>query len=116
MKTKLFALSLAAAMLGAIHGVSGQSAPPSAPPASQQSPAEQPGVTFRAEVNYVEVDARVVDAQGKFVTNLTQKDFQLFEDGKPQQVSAFSFVNIPVERQPRPLFANRPIERDVQTN
>ena len=25
---------------------------------------QQPAVTFRAEVNYVEVDARVVDAQG----------------------------------------------------
>jgi VWFA-related protein len=73
-------------------------------------------VTFRAEVNYVEVDARVLDEQGRFVTGLTQKDFQVFEDGKPQQVTIFSLVNIPVERAERPLFASQPIEPDVQSN
>ena len=116
MKTKLFSLSLAAALLAAIAGTAGQSSSPQPTPNQPQAPVEQPGLTFRAEVNYIEVDARVVDAQGRFVANLTQKDFQLFEDGKPQPVSVFSFVNIPVERQARPLFANRPIERDVQTN
>ncbi len=81
-----------------------------------QTPASPPPVTFRAEVNYVEVDARVVDATGAFVPGLTQGDFEVLEDGKPQQVSAFSFVNIPVERQQRPLFASAPIESDVQNN
>jgi VWFA-related protein len=111
MKTKVFAVSCAVALLGAIAGLAGQTASPQPAPDPQQ-----PGLTFRAEVNYIEVDARVVDAQGRFVSNLTQNDFQVFEDGKPQQVSVFSFVNIPIDRQPRPLFANRPIERDVQTN
>ncbi|HUU36415.1 MAG TPA: VWA domain-containing protein [Vicinamibacterales bacterium] len=81
-----------------------------------QAPPAQPPITFRAEVNYVEVDARVLDAQGSFVTGLTGTDFQVFEDGKPQQVSAFSLVNLPVERQQRPLFASAPIEPDVQNN
>ncbi len=58
----------------------------------------------------------MVDAQGKFVTGLTQADFQVFEDGKPQQVTVFSLVNLPVERAPRPLFADKPIEPDVQNN
>ena len=40
----------------------------------------------------------------------------MFEDGKPQQVTAFSLVNIPVERAERPLFASKPIEPDVRTN
>jgi VWFA-related protein len=85
--------------------------------APQQPPeAAQPGVTFRAEVNYVEVDARVIDAQGRFVATLAPTDFQIFEDGQPQKVSVFSVVNLPVERAERPLFANRPIEPDVQTN
>jgi VWFA-related protein len=57
-----------------------------------------------------------VDAQGNFITGLTAKDFQVLEDGKPQEVSAFSVVNLPVERAPRPLFASRPIEPDVATN
>ncbi len=81
-----------------------------------QAPPTQPPVTFRAEVNYVEVDARVLDDQGAFVPGLTGADFQVFEDGKPQKVTAFSLVNIPVERQPRPLFASSPIEPDVQNN
>jgi VWFA-related protein len=82
-----------------------------------QPPAEtQPPVTFRAEVNYVEVDARVFDAQGRFVTGLSAGDFQVLEDGRPQTVTVFSLVNIPVERAERPLFAAAPIEPDVQSN
>jgi hypothetical protein len=37
----------------------------------------QPPVTFKSEVNYVEVDARVTDAQGNFVKTLTQADFKI---------------------------------------
>jgi VWFA-related protein len=85
----------------------------SAPPAPV---VDQPPVTFRVEVNYVEVDAFVTDAQGKPVTDLTAADFELLEDGKPQKVSSFSLVNIPIERAERPLFAGKPIEPDVQTN
>ena len=35
-------------------------------------------------------------------------DFQLLEDGKPQMVSAFSYVNIPIARAERPLFSPTP--------
>ena len=77
---------------------------------------QQPPLTFRAEINYVEVDARVLDAQGKFVTDLKPEDFEVFEDRRPQKVTAFSLVNIPVERQQRPLFASKPIESDVRNN
>ncbi|HYU80075.1 MAG TPA: VWA domain-containing protein, partial [Vicinamibacterales bacterium] len=33
-----------------------------------------------------------------------------------QKVSIFSFINLPVERAERPLFASKPVEPDVQTN
>ena len=82
----------------------------------QSQPPQQPPITFRAEVNYVEVDTRVLDQQGKFVGDLKPEDFQVFEDGKPQKVTAFSLVNIPVERVERPLFASKPIEPDVRNN
>ncbi len=82
----------------------------------QPAPPQQPPITFRAEVNYVEVDARVLDKQGRFITDLKPEDFQIFEDGKPQRVSAFSMVNIPLERAERPLFASKPIEPDVRNN
>ena len=73
-------------------------------------------VTFRAEVNYVEVDAVVTDAGGRIVTDLTQADFEVLEDGRAQKVSAFSLVDLPIERGVQPLFAGAPIEPDVQAN
>lgn len=84
--------------------------------AGQSQAPQQPPITFRAEVNYVEVDTRVLDKDGKFIPGLKPEDFQVFEDGKPQKVSTFSLVNIPVERAERPLFASKPIEPDVRTN
>ena len=109
MQTRFLLYSVVTAVAlsaGLVHG-QGQ-APPPAP--------QQPPITFRAEVNYVEVDARVLDAQGKFVTDLKPEDFEIFEDRRPQKVTAFSLVNIPVERQQRPLFASQPVEPDVRNN
>ena len=87
--------------------------------AHAQQPPPQPTTpppTFRVEVNYVELDALVTDANGNPVADLTVNDFEVLEDGKPQKISAFAPVNIPIERAPRPLFATEPIERDVQSN
>ena len=88
---------------------------------AQQAPAPstetgQPPLTFRVEANFVEVDAFVSDATGKPVTDLRASDFQVLEDGKPQMVSAFSFVNMPIARVDRPLFSPTAIEPDVDTN
>jgi VWFA-related protein len=92
-------------------------------PGAQQRAAEgqtgandQPAVTFRAEVNYVEVDAGVFDKDGRFVSDLRRDDFEVLEDGVRQNVSAFSLVNLPIERAERPLFARQPIEPDVVSN
>jgi VWFA-related protein len=83
------------------------------------TPAPEPGqppLTFRVEANFVEVDAVVSDASGKPVTDLRASDFQVLEDGQPQMVSAFSFVNLPIARPDRPLFSPTAIEPDVDTN
>lgn len=82
-------------------------------PAVPQGP-ETP--TFRVQVDYVEVDAFITDQQGRFVRDLKKEDFQVYEDGRPQTISAFTLVDIPVERAVRPLFAAQPIEPDVKTN
>ena len=108
MTTRMILCGLLLSAVAAGGPVHGQATPPGAP--------QQPPITFRAEINYVEVDARVLDAQGKFIPGLTAGDFQVIEDGKPQQVTAFSLVHIPVERPERPLFASKPIEPDVRTN
>ncbi|MDO8795842.1 MAG: VWA domain-containing protein, partial [Vicinamibacterales bacterium] len=95
-------------VFGCMAGLSAQQAPPPAP--------QQPPVTFRTEVNYVEVDATVTDAKGNPVTDLTQADFEITEDGKPQKITTFAVLNIPVVRDDRPVPTAEPIERDVQSN
>ena len=97
-----------------------------APPTSPQAPSQ---LIFRAETNYVEVDAVVTDVEGNFVPGLTRDDFQVLEDRKPQDVSVFSLVNIPIEHPDPPLYrtpngsrttgvggAKAVIEPDVVTN
>jgi VWFA-related protein len=85
-----------------------------APSTSSGQAPQQP--TFKVQVDYVEVDALVTDRAGKSVADLKKEDFQVFEDGKPQTVTTFSLVNIPVEHLQRPLGAALPIEPDVKTN
>ena len=80
---------------------------------AQQPP---PTPTFRAGVELVEIDATVTDGAGRVVTDLTAADFEVYEDGRRQEVAAVSLVNIPAERLERPLFAGAPIEPDVQGN
>jgi len=91
-------------------------APPPSPAQPVQVDRQMPPVTFKVEVNYVEVDAVVVDRQGNFVRDLKREDFELLEDGKPEKIATYSFVNIPVERAEKPLFVKQPIEPDVHTN
>jgi len=84
--------------------------------ATALSAQQAPPVTFRAEVNFVEVDAIVTDAQGNLVEDLTPDDFEVLEDREPQAISTFAYVDIPVTRPSQPLFSTAPIEPDVQTN
>jgi VWFA-related protein len=98
--------------------LAGQQAPPPAVPAAsaQQPDPQMPPITFRSEVNYVEVDAVVRDAQGNFVRDLRDTDFQVFEDGVLQKVTAFSLIDIPVALSDRPLFVPQDIDPDVRSN
>jgi VWFA-related protein len=86
------------------------------PAARQASPQPAQVPTFRVAVDYVELDAVVTDRDGKFVRDLTKEDFEVLEDGKPQNVTAFTLVDLPVRR-PVPLAApGTPVEPDVRTN
>jgi VWFA-related protein len=99
----------------------GQQPQPPAPAqgtvSAQVAPDSQmPPITFRTEVNYVEVDAVVLDQQGRFIRDLRRDELQILEDGKPQALTTFSLVDIPVTRADRPLFSPRAIEPDVRSN
>lgn len=76
------ALCLVAAASTAMVLSARQSPPP--------APAPQPQPTFRTGVTMVPVDVRVLDREGKPVTDLKQSDFIVLEDGRPQEVSHFS--------------------------
>jgi VWFA-related protein len=84
--------------------------------AQPAQPAQPQPPTFKLRVDYVEVDVVVTDREGNLVKDLKKEDFQVLEDGKAQTVSAFTQVDIPIERADRPLYASAPFEPDVRTN
>src|SRR5262245_7332279 len=70
--------------------------------------------TFKAEVEYVEVDALVTDQSGALVKDLKKEDFQIFEDGKSQSIAGFAFIEIPVDAGGQSPTAS--IQPDVASN
>ncbi len=80
--------------------------------ARPQQPADTP--TFRANVNAVQVDLRVVDHNDHFVDDLKKDEFRVFENGQEQAVTTFALINIPIESPDAP---DRPrVEADFASN
>ena len=62
------------------------------PPADPNAPAPADGgLLIRTETNLVLVDSVVTDKKGAYVSDLKQKDFKVFEDGKEQPIKSFSY-------------------------
>lgn len=57
---------------------------PKAPPTSAEDQ------TIRIATELVQLDVTVTDKQGKVIRDLKREDFELKEDGKPQEISYFS--------------------------
>ena len=55
---------------------------------------QQRAPTFRADVILVSVDVVVRDRSGTVVRGLTAADFEVHEDGRPQQIRTFTFQEI----------------------
>jgi VWFA-related protein len=68
---------------------------------------------FRSGVEAVEMDVFVTDKNGRPVSGLTKDDFEVFEDGKPQVITTFAAVSMPIERREPLPFSPEP---DVLTN
>jgi VWFA-related protein len=67
--------------------------PPKSPATQTQKPPEVDAQdVVRITTNLVQVDA-VVTKDGKHITDLTADDFELFEDGKPQPITNFSYIS-----------------------
>jgi Ca-activated chloride channel homolog len=73
-----------------------QQVPIPPPPQGQtQNPPRAPGKHIT--VGLVHLVAAVMDRRNKFVTDLTQNDFQVFEDGREQRITYFSTqANLPL--------------------
>ena len=103
----LYPLLLVALLSAGVAGQQSSASPdPAAPP---------PQVTFRSEVDFVEVHAIVTDRRGAFVKDLAASDFEIFEDGRLQKPSAFALVDLPIERPVvLPTRDAEPVEPDVR--
>ncbi len=68
--------------------------------AQQQDPSnvpgsDQEGFKIRVEVNTINVPVTVRRPEGGFVKGLSQSDFRIFEDGKPQEIVFFAQEGLP---------------------
>jgi VWFA-related protein len=88
----LAALILVMVLRPSVGGQGGQAPAPSSGAAAPQQP-----LTFRSSVKLFDVDVLVTDRDGHFIRDLTRDDFEILEDGKRQEVAAFSFVDLPIE-------------------
>ncbi len=61
-------------------------------PQGATSPSDQD--VIHINVNLVQVDAVVTDSKHHLVTDLKSGDFEVLQDGKPQKITNFSFVNL----------------------
>jgi Ca-activated chloride channel family protein len=61
-----------------------------APPAASQQP------SFRGGVDIVSLNVTVTDASQKYIIDLNQDEFQVFEDGVKQDVTLFNRTNLPI--------------------
>ena len=58
-------------------------------PAAQEQQPEPGSASIKVEVNEVIVPVTVTDDKGRFVSNLEKKDFQILDEGKPQNCASF---------------------------
>lgn len=68
----------------------------SAHPQAQQAQDDKQAFRFRTGVELINVTATVTDASGRFVPNLRQEDFRVYQDDQLQPVTHFNAERVPV--------------------
>jgi Ca-activated chloride channel homolog len=63
---------------------------------SSPSPSVSSQAAISVKTELVVLPVRVTDAHGDFVSGLSQQDFQVYEDGRPQKITVFQRGDTPV--------------------
>src|SRR5262245_48472444 len=63
------------------------------PPSGSRPTASDKEYVVRIVVNLVQVDAVVTDKNGRPVTDLKAEDFEIFQDGRRQEITHFSYIS-----------------------
>lgn len=84
----------------------------------QQAPQPEPDEAaqrplFRGGARFVRVDVYPTDREGKPIEGLTAEDFEVFEDGKPQAIDTFEFVDIVADPEEARLDPNTQAEGEA---
>lgn len=83
MKLKSFSLTAVFLLLFTVSAYSQSSTPP---PENED--------VLKISTNLIQIDVTVTDKKGKIVTDLKPEDFEIYENGKKQEMSNFSFVTV----------------------
>ncbi len=107
MNRSLLALLLASSFFMPVAGQQPAAPAPSTQPTTQKpTPADMDEVV-RITANLVQIDAVVTDRGGKQITDLSPADFEVYEDGRPQQIKNLTYVTLqPDPHAPTPAAAS----------
>src|SRR5436190_12245768 len=109
--TKRIVLIIALAGQLTVGVLAQQPHPSPTPPTPQEKPQKpEDEDVVRITTNLVQVDAVVTDKNGKVVTDLKPEEVQIFEDGRQQKVTHFSYYvaeSSPVEKPTKPLTVDK---------
>ena len=107
--------SLLLSLILALASLNANAQTPVPSPAQQQQPTIQPADqtdVVRVTTNLIQIDAVVTDKNGRVIQNLRPEDFEIFVNGKPQQITNFSFIRI----EPQPVEQPRVAARNISKN
>jgi VWFA-related protein len=89
----------------------GQTPSPTIPTTEQEPKTKQTKTSkddddvVRLNVDLVQVDAVVTDKEGKQVTDLTSDDFEIYQDGRLQKITTFTYIKVE-DQENKPKIAN----------
>ena len=98
MKTNLLSRGVGALILlvATVFSLFAQSGGGRQPGVEKAKPeAQDPGATIKIDTTMVTIPVSVLDHDGKYIPNLTKRDFHLFEDNVEQEITDFNSIEAP---------------------